>query len=294
MPASRLITPAKSQARAETLAGHFPALLLSAERIAASVAAGVHGRRRAGPGEQFWQFKRYQAGDPASKIDWRASARSQHALIREREWEAAQTAFLWLDRSASLDWASSPKLSRKSERAELLLLSLADLLLRGGERVGLLGSPTPPLSGRGLLGRLAIQLQQLPAGPALPPLRTYPRNARIVLFGDFLDPIPELAQRFKTIFAQGLQGHLVQILDPAEESLPYSGRIDFNGLEGEGRFLAPRAEKLRDAYLAKLAEHRAELTSMVGRLGWTISRHRTDKRPELALMNIHTALSDAC
>lgn len=294
MPATRLRSPAKSQAHAETLAGHFPALLLAAERIAASVAAGVHGRRRAGSGEQFWQFRRYQAGDPVSRIDWRASARSPHALIREREWEAAQTALLWLDRSPSLDWASSPKLTHKSERAELLLLALADLLLRGGERVGLLGSTTPPTSGRGLLGRIAAQMQQLPHGPSLPPLQTYPRSARIVLFGDFLDPIPELTQRFKAIFAQGLEGHLVQILDPAEEALPYKGRVSFEGMEGEGNYLAPRAEKLRTAYTARLAEHRAELAALAGRLGWTLSHHRTDHRPELALMQLHQHLSDAC
>ena len=294
MPASRLITPAKGQARAAALASRLPALLLSAERIAASVAAGVHGRRRSGPGEQFWQYRRYQAGDSTSRIDWRASARSPHALIREREWEAAQTALLWLDRSPSLDWASTPKLPKKSERAELLLLALADLLLRGGERVGLLGSPTPPLSGRGLLGRMAHQLYQLPEGPALPPLRTYPRSAHIVLFGDFLDPLPELATRFKNIFAQGLTGHLVQLVDPAEETMPYKGRIDFMGMEGEGHYLAPRAEKLREAYLAKLAEHQAQLNTLVSRLGWTITRHRTDQRPELALINIHTALRETC
>lgn len=294
MPASRLITPAKSQARAETLAGRFPALLLSAERIAAAVAAGVHGRQRSGPGEQFWQFRRYQPGDPASRIDWRASARSPYALIREKEWEAAQTALLWLDRSASLNWASTPKLTTKSDRAELLLLALTDLLLRGGERVGLLGSPTPPLSGRGLLGRFALQLYQLPEGAALPSLRSYPRNARIVLFGDFLDPIPELTTRLKAIFAQGLQGHLVQILDPAEETLPYRGRVDFNGLEGEGRYLAPRAEKLRDAYLLKLAEHREALKTLAARMGWSLSHHRTDHRPELALMQIYQALRQPC
>lgn len=291
MLASRLKSP---QAQAQALAGHFPALLLSAQRIAASVAAGVHGRRRSGPGEQFWQYRRYQAGDPASRIDWRASARSPHALIREKEWEAAQTALLWLDRSSSLDWSSSPKLMSKADRAELLMLALSDLLLRGGERVGLLGSDTPPMSGRGLLQRIALQMQQLPHGPALPPLRNYPRHARLVIFGDFLDPIPELTTRFKAIFAQGLSAHLVQVLDPAEETLPYKGRVDFRGLEGEGHYLAPRAEKLRDAYMARLAEHRAELAALAGHLGWTISRHRTDQRPELALMQIHLALREAC
>lgn len=291
MSASRLITPAKQQALAESLSGRFPALLLEAERIAASVAAGIHGRKRSGPGEHFWQYRRVQAGDSANRIDWRASARTPHLLLREREWEAAQTALLWLDHSASFNWKSHRDLPTKAERGQLLLLALAGVLLRGGERVGLIGSPNPPTTGRSMLARLCHEvLQQGELTSALPQTGLYARHARLVIFGDFLDPIPELTQRLHALFALGLRGHLVQILDPAEEDLPWDGRIAFTGLEGEGRFLAPRAEKLRAAYQQRLADHRAALTQTVNRMGWTMSRHRTDHRPELALLALHQAL----
>lgn len=293
MSAPRLTSPTKARSRAEALSNRLPALLLQAERIAASVAAGLHGRHRAGPGEQFWQYRRYQAGDAANQIDWRATSRSPHVLVREREWEAAQTALLWIDRSPSFNWGSVAGHTTKQERGELLLLALADLLLRGGERVGLLGSPTPPMSGRGLLGRLVLQLGQLPEeDEGLPPLRAYAKQMQFVLFGDFLDPIDDIAARLKLLYGQGLRGHLVQVLDPAEVTLPYKGRIAFEGLEKEGRFLSSRTELLRAEYQAKMQEHQAGLVALTARLGWGLTVHQTSQRAELALLDIFQQLRD--
>lgn len=281
--------------QAQTLASRLPALLLAAEQIAASVAAGVHGRRRPGPGEHFWQYRRYQPGEPATRIDWRASARGQHLLVREREWEAAQTALLWLDSSESLNWTSDKSLPTKRDRAELLLLALADVLLRGGERVGLLASSQPPMSGRNLLGRLALLLdKQRENGAALPPSLPYQRHARIIMFGDGLDDIPTLSERLRQLSAQGLPGHFVQVLDPAEVEFNWQGRVLFEGLEGEGRWLAPRADKLQMAYQARLAEHQEQLRTLLARVGWTHTLHRTDKRPELTLLALHELLSEPC
>ena len=56
-------------------------------------------------------------------------------FIRETEWEAAQTVCLWRDGSACMRWRSRAGPAEKRERAGLLLLALASLLLRGGERV---------------------------------------------------------------------------------------------------------------------------------------------------------------
>src|SRR6185437_16438381 len=137
--------------RAEAAAAALPPLLVAAERVAATVAQGVHGRRRVGLGETFWQFRQYQPGDPASRIDWRESAKTQRLFIREMEWEAAQSVFLWRDTSASMDYASDATLPTKRARADLLILALAALLLRGGERVTLLGSGLTPTHGRAVL-----------------------------------------------------------------------------------------------------------------------------------------------
>ena len=106
--------PVSVRQRAEETAARLPPLLVAAERIAASVAQGVHGRRRVGKGESFWQFRRYQQGDPVQSIDWRQSAKREHLYIRENEWEAAQSVWVWLDRSTSMQYHSDDALPDKA------------------------------------------------------------------------------------------------------------------------------------------------------------------------------------
>src|SRR6185312_2640732 len=78
------------QDEAEALSAALPPLMVDAERLASAVSLGIHGRRKAGMGESFWQFRRFRAEDPSAAIDWRQSAKSQHLFVREREWEVAQ------------------------------------------------------------------------------------------------------------------------------------------------------------------------------------------------------------
>jgi uncharacterized protein (DUF58 family) len=122
--------------RAEQLAATLPPLLVAAERVAATVVQGVHGRRRVGQGETFWQFRHYEVGDPPQTIDWRQSAKTDHIFTRQMEWEAAQSAWIWRDTSPSMDWRSHEALPTKRQRADLLSLALAALLVRGGQPVG--------------------------------------------------------------------------------------------------------------------------------------------------------------
>jgi uncharacterized protein (DUF58 family) len=107
--------------------------LIEAERIAHSAQQGIHGRRRAGTGETFWQFRRYEQGDSVDRIDWRQSSRTDKIFIREREYEAAQNAYLWTDSSGSMQYTSQKSLPTKAQRAQLIMLALSSLLLRGGE-----------------------------------------------------------------------------------------------------------------------------------------------------------------
>src|SRR5438128_12589561 len=146
--------------RAEQAAASLPPLLVAAGRVAITVAQGVHGRRRVGQGETFWQFRQYQPGDAASRIDWRKSAKSERLYVRETEWEAAQSVWLWRDASASMDYTSAGYVPggewpTKRDRAQLLLVALASLLVRGGERLTVLGSGMAPMSGRIALSRVA-------------------------------------------------------------------------------------------------------------------------------------------
>ncbi|HXQ53151.1 MAG TPA: DUF58 domain-containing protein [Stellaceae bacterium] len=276
---------------AEEAAAALPPLLVEAERVAATVAQGVHGRRRVGTGETFWQFRQYQPGDAATRVDWRESAKSQRLYVRETEWEAAQSVFLWRDASASMDYASAPSLPTKRRRADLLTLALAVLLARGGERVALLGAGLPPSHGRAVLDRLALLLARDMPGDNLPAFEPLPRHAHVVLMGDLLAPLPEvqaLVARFAAGFAKG---HLLQILDPAEETLPFSGRVRFEGLEREDPLLISRVETVREAYGERLARHREGLAAIARGAAWSFGTHRTDRPPHTALLALYAALA---
>ena len=106
--------------RAAHLVAAMPRLVLEARRIAASVYHGVHGRRRAGPGENFWQYRRFLDGEPANRVDWRRSARDNVLFVREREWEAAHTIWIWPDCSPSMLFTSDPKTAPKPGPGTLL------------------------------------------------------------------------------------------------------------------------------------------------------------------------------
>jgi uncharacterized protein (DUF58 family) len=284
----------------------LPALLVAAERVAATVAQGVHGRRRIGSGETFWQFRRYQPGDSPSMIDWRQSAKTRPVYVRETEWEAAQSVWLWRDRSASMDYRSDAGLPTKRQRADLLLLALGVLLARGGERVALLGTGARPDHGRFAVDRLTAHLTGVsqtgvsqtgvsPAGAAgdggLPLAEPLPRHAMAVLFGDFLAPLDEVHAAVSALAGRGVRGHILQVLDPAEEMLPFAGRVAFSGLEGEDEVLVPRVEAVRAAYGQRLRAHQDGLAALAGAAGWTFAMHRTDRPPQAALMALWGALA---
>jgi uncharacterized protein (DUF58 family) len=268
------------EADAHRLADRLPDLVLEAERIAATVAHGIHGRRRAGPGETFWQFRQYGQNDAATAIDWRRSASSDQVFVREREWEAAHTVWLWPDLSASMGFRSDLATTTKRDRALVLTLAAAELLVRGGERVALLGMSQPTASrhaARRLAEAIARTLAREDRQPSLPPAAQLSRFSATVLFSDFLDPIEPIEERLRSLAGYGVGGHVVQILDPAEETLPYAGRTEFVGVEDGARWLAERAETIRDAYVARLHEHRTRLMEATTRLGWSFFVHHTDR-----------------
>ncbi len=280
--------------RAEQLAARLPPLLVAAERVAATVAQGVHGRRRVGQGDSFWQFRQFLAGDPVQRIDWRQSAKGDRTFVRETEWEAAQSVWLWRDASAGMRWRSDRRLPEKAERAELLTLALASLLLRGGERVALLGAGMRPVSGRSMIELFAEAVARrgdCGALSGLPPAANLPRYGRVVLIGDFLSPLPDVQQAVARLAQLPVSGHLLQVLDPAEAALPFRGRIRFEGLRREGAALIGKVEGIRDDYQAKLAAQQDGLRAIAAAAGWSFAVHITDHPPETALMGLYLALA---
>ena len=278
---------------AATLAARLPSLVVAAKQVAQSVMHGVHGRRRAGPGETFWQFRPFISGEPASSVDWRRSARDDRAYVREREWEAAHTVWIWIDRSPSMAFASELSQASKVERAVVLGLAAADLLVRGGERVGLIGL-TRPLAMRGVIERfaeaIALDERLSGAGAALPPQIALNAHAKVLLIGDFLSDEAAIRRAIGALAAQGAQGQALLIADPIEETFPFEGHTEFIGADGATRLRAPRAQSLRDAYLARLARHREAVRAACAARGWGFALHRTDRPAAQALLALRMRL----
>jgi len=279
------------EGEAQGVAERLPELLLEALRVANTVAHGIHGRRRAGTGETFWQFRQFiPASDPAAVIDWRRSASSDTLYVREREWEAAHTFWLWPDVSPSMTFRSHLAPLSKRDRAIVLSLAMAELLVRAGERIALLGLTQPMASRRAashIAQSLATHEHDANVQSSLPPPSRLSRFSSALLFGDFLDPPDEIARRFNAMAEGGVAGHVVQVLDPAEETLAYNGRIEFRSPEGGERWIADRVETLRPAYQRKLAEHRASIEEITRCIGWSFLLHHTDRpaaEPLLALI----------
>jgi uncharacterized protein (DUF58 family) len=300
---SLAITADRAKAESAAIAGRLPPLLIAAERIAATVTQGVHGRRRVGSGDVFWQHRPYYPGDELKRLDWRQSAKSDKVYLREMEWSAAQTVYLWCDLSPSMDYASKKDLPTKAERSMVLLLALSSVLSRAGERVALMGDPEPPISGRTVAERLADRLQhrtqvaQLGAGNdkggerSLPPRVLLPAHAHAVIIGDFLSPIDEFRALIERFAARDVRGHLLQVLDPAEVAMPFLGRVRFRGLEREGELLMSRVESIRDQYLNKLDAHREALRMLARHAGWSFSTHVTDAPGAPALLALYQWLA---
>jgi len=210
--------------RAEKLASGYPALQAEAERVAAVVAQGVHGRRRPGQGETFWQYRNYQPSDSANQIDWRRSARGDQVYIRENEWEAANTVYFWRDGSGGMDWSSSKKLPTKRNRATVLCMAMTSLLMRAGERCAVMGESERARTGRVGQERISRTLARSD-GPTRNLDADIPAYARLVIASDFLEP-PELwRKRLAKLSGRPAKGILLHIIDPAEREFPYKGRV---------------------------------------------------------------------
>lgn len=289
-------TPAWLRRDAERISGALPPLMASAERLAASVVPGVHGRRRSGPGETFWQYRQAMPGDPATAIDWRRSGRSDHLYIRQTEWEAAQTVSLWADDARSMDYRSDDAPRTKGERARLLALALGVLLIRGGERTSLLGTQAErPSTGEPQLFRMAVELaraRETRPDFGAPPRTTMTSGGKAVFLSDFMGPREEVFPALIHAAQRGVRGAYVQIVDPAEEAFPFDGRLVLQSLGGSVEYETHRARGLREAYLERLAERRADLMDTARRCGWRCMIHRTDESPRKALLWLYGAIGD--
>jgi len=277
---------------AEGLASGYPALLAEAERVAAIVSQGVHGRRRPGQGETFWQYRNYHSSDSAHHIDWRRSARGDQVYVRENEWEAANSIYFWRDGSAGMDWSSSDKLPAKKDRASVLCMALASLMMRAGERCAVINESDRPRAGRLGLERLTLRLAN--SNGHVDHLEgDIPAHARLIIASDFLESPDIWRKRLARLAGRPAKGVLVHIIDPAEKDFPFRGRLKMRvpGLSHLEPLLVGRAEKARDDYKTKFTAHCEALARTARRLNWPLITHETHNSPNIAMTSLYQALA---
>ncbi|MEX3316379.1 DUF58 domain-containing protein [Sulfitobacter sp. PS-8MA] len=284
-------SPLSLRACAEGEAARLPALLARAEHLAGAVLPGAHGRRRAGTGDDFWQYRPAQIGDSRRMVDHRRSARGDQEFVREREWQIAQSVMLWVDQGASMRFASTKALPDKADRARLLGLALSILLLRGGERVGLAGTALPPRRGNPQILRLAEMLSKEDAQDYSPPEhRGMIPHARAIFISDFMGDLAPVQTALTKAADRGVRGILYHLLDPSEEAFPFTGRTIFESIGGSLRHETLKANDLRESYLDRLAARKDELQQLCARTGWRYGLHHTDASAQSALLWLYAAL----
>ena len=294
LEASRRVPTRRESEAAVSLAARMPHIALEARRVSSLLAHGLHGRRRAGPGESFWQFRPFVTGEAAARIDWRRSARDDRLYVREREWEAAHNIWLWIDRSASMGFASELAQAPKVERALVLGLGLADAFVEGGERTGLLGL-TRATASRRIVETMAQALISDAAGLTgdLPPRASPARFDEVVLISDFLTPLDRIEASVQGLAGRGSRGHLVVIADPIEETFPFAGQAVLHDLESGYSLDVGDAAAWGEAYRARIGAHRDGLSAIARAQGWTLTIHRTDRPASEAALRLLTLVAAA-
>jgi uncharacterized protein (DUF58 family) len=252
---------------------------------------GDHGRRRAGVGDTFWQYRPAQNHDEMRSIDWRRSARSDSQFVQDKEWQIAQSILMWVDQSASMSFTSLNDGTTKGSRARTLALASAILLLRGGERVGLTGNALPPRRGEVQVAQMAALLSQDHADDfGTPDATGMVAHSRALFVSDFMGDLTGLETAMAKAADRDVRGALVQILDPSEEAFPFDGRTIFESMSGTMRHETLKARDLRSRYLDRLAQRKDHLASLARAAGWQYNIHYTDTPAASALLWIYTAL----
>jgi uncharacterized protein (DUF58 family) len=238
-----------------------------------------------GSGLDFAGLRPYVEEDDARHIDWNATARLDEPQVRQFTEDRELTAWLVLDRSASMAVAA------KRDVSGGLALSLARLLGRGGNRVGAVlhdGAATrvvPPGTGRGHALRIGHELERA-ATPAavttdfavmLDAVASLARRRSLVVVvsdfigtGDWDRPLLRLVHRHDVV--------ALRVVDAADDELPEVGLVVVEDAETGEQLIVDSADPLfRSRLRAGVDERDAVLSGRMRRAGVPLHRVGTDR-----------------
>jgi uncharacterized protein (DUF58 family) len=272
----------------ESLSAGLPALVADAQSLVQSLMQGRHGHQKAGIGDPFWEYRLATADDDFSRIDWRQSARTGTLSIREKEMQNPHTVYIWCDQSASMNFTSRPDTVTKGERAVVLSFALADLLSRGGERLGFMnslqtGSGRPALvTGKRVLDHFLTFLmttENYTAHETLP-IQDISAHSSVIFLTDGFFDIKEWHDVIEAYASKGVKGLIIQIMDDAEKTFPYTSHTHFTDPEDpETVYDSPSPKLQKDAYQALFEASFKQLKTCLESAGWSLLPHMTHDNP---------------
>lgn len=243
-------------------------LLLEARRLNRSLKMGEHGRRTAGAGSDFWQFRKFENGlDSPRLISWKQSAKSDGLFVRETEWSAPQTLSIVVDRTVD-NFIDHPK--SKAYLNALIALTLGYAYSDVSEKVRIdcgeflhMERPRDHVKIANALLRPAESNWRLPA------TNDIPQNSKALLLSSFFNDLGQLREFLAQVTERGITGCLVQVVTNDELTFPFSGRVKFENATGASVFQSNQARGLKTEYLKKLADNQHQLNLLALSCGWT-------------------------
>ncbi len=260
---------------------------IRAKKIVDGYLAGLHRGSRKGFSVEFAEHRQYVPGDDPRHIDWKIYGKRDRLYVRQYEEEAQLQCLVAVDASRSMMYRSEDSPCSKFDQARLIAAAMVWLVLNQGDAVGLamfneagLQSFVPPTSKGSARQHLWGALDASPDGrsPAatsrsvdgtgvLGELAARMKRAGVVfVISDMIGDRETLRLGLKRLVYGKYDVSVVQILDPAEKTFPFSETTLFRGLEGEGTMLI-QPGSLKDAYLKELERHQTEVQTTCRELG---------------------------
>lgn len=282
----------KLREQSEQAISSLPNIMIHAEKLAASVVQGEHVRRKAGTGEKFWQYREYVQGDRPQDIDWRQSAKTDQVFIKQKEWQITRKTFLWCNTSASMDFKSDDAEYSKIDYARIITISLALLLQKNKEQIGVLGQTQTGRSDK-IIEAIGLSLFEDQNNTLQnKDINALENDAYLMAVGDFLDPLEDMKQVFDTIAQKTENALIVHVLDPAETEMPYEGRIEFSDSMNNNKNLINHVATIRNEYKKRIELHCTKLEKLCRSKGWTYVLCTTAQSPLDTLQNIYSILEN--
>jgi len=238
--------------------------LVKARDLSDKLSFGIHGKRKRGLGNVFWQFKNYQHGDELKLINWKKSAKADEIFVRENELEMAQTFYFYIDTSLSMSYALNEKLLTKGDYATILTLALSIILINAEEKIIFLNTLERKTMTLATIEQLepSLTANNFNLINLEENILSLKNHSVLIIASDFLDDITKIRHILELAEEKNIKVLFLAIYDHAEIYFPFKNRILLNFLEEDNEQLFEKAKTVKEIYLKRFTEHQQQIKDL--------------------------------